>query len=85
MDFSEALLHVKDKKKIFRDGWNGKNLMVKICYEDILSEFTMEPYFCIFNLHKKTCNTWVPSISDLLADDWESIGDEEIKKLLERS
>ena len=32
--------------------------------------FYCEPYFQIHNMNTHTVNTWVPSVSDILADDW---------------
>jgi hypothetical protein len=66
MDFSEGLHYLKKGYKISREGWNGKGMYVFLNrnIEDI------EPFFVIRTVDK-IYNTWVPSISDLLAGDWE--------------
>jgi hypothetical protein len=68
MDFSQALSSLKKGYKVQRSGWNGKGMYVFLNtnIEDI------EPFFVIRTVNK-TYNTWVPSISDLLSNDWESV------------
>lgn len=86
MDFSDALRAVKDGKKIQRYGWNGKNMFVvyQKGYPDGIpcnkqtaeawginegDNFVCNPYLqirCVDGSH----SMWVPSINDLLADDW---------------
>lgn len=82
--FEWALMHLKNGAKIQRKGWNGKGIFVYMvprgiydtCTEATSKEFgdkvQYEPYFAIKNV-KDTINTWVPSISDLLANDWEVV------------
>jgi hypothetical protein len=82
-NFSDALLAVQDGAKIQRVGWNGKGMWVRRIdlYSD--KEFrvreinpcvgTFMPFFVIFS-HGQL-NTWVPSVSDLQADDWIIIND----------
>lgn len=89
MTFDGVLPLIKEGKKAFRLGWNGKGMFVvfqKGYPEGIpankqtaeawgLNEgdlFKCEPYLQI-----KTATgshaMWVPSIGDILADDWEII------------
>jgi hypothetical protein len=64
MRFSHALDLIVESHKLARTGWNGKNM-----YVSIVRKFgTVEPFFILVQPTKS--NTWVPSISDLLADDW---------------
>jgi hypothetical protein len=65
MDFSTALIKLKKGYKVARKGWNGKGMYVFINtnIDDI------EPFLVIRTVNK-TYNTWVPSISDLLSNDW---------------
>ena len=86
MDFSKALIELKKGEKLAREGWNGKGLYVTLVpglkdikpsvrmqeAHDIKRDelITIEPYFQIKNA-QGTFNTWVPSVSDLLANDWE--------------
>lgn len=89
MNFGQAIEEVKEGKKIFRLGWNGKGMFVvyqKGYPQGIPSNkqtadawghnegdlFKVEPYLQI-----KTADNshamWVPSIRDILAEDWEVI------------
>lgn len=89
MDFGAALKKVKEGEKIFRTGWNGKGMYVVYqkgypegipCNKQTaeawgLKEgdlFKCEPYLQI-----KTADgshaMWVPSIRDVLAEDWDYI------------
>lgn len=90
MDFGEALKHVKEGKRITRKGWNGKGLFVVYqkgypegieCNKQTaeawgLQEgelFKCEPYLQI-NTTDGSHAMWVPSIRDVLAEDWEVCG-----------
>ena len=66
MDFSQALILLKHGRKLKRKGWNGKNLFVQT-YKD----FICGDMFIIVNIRAATINSWVPSVSDLYAEDWE--------------
>ena len=89
MDFSNALVLLKSGKKLTRRGWNGKNLFVVMQkgYPDGIpankqtsevwgipegSLFKCEPYFQI-NTVRGSHAMWVPSVTDLLADDWSLV------------
>lgn len=89
MDFSEALKRVKEGRKIFRLGWNGKGMFVVYqkgypkgipCNQQTalawgMNEgdlFKCNPYLQIKNA-QGSHSMWVPSIDDILADDWEDI------------
>ena len=89
MNFGQALEAVKSGEKIFRSNWNGKSQFVVYqkgypegipCNKQTaeawgLKEgdlFKVRPY-----LQMRTAQgdhaMWVPSISDILSDDWEMI------------
>ncbi len=82
-DFSRALQELKQGKRLARFGWNGKGLFVYMVsggdypiqmdsvkhLGDENGCLHYEPYLAIKNV-KGTINTWVPSISDLMANDW---------------
>ena len=84
MNFGQALENVKQGKRVGRKGWNGKGMFVyyvpasnyKACTESAKKEFgdtvPYEPYLAIKNV-KGTVSTWVPSINDCLAEDWEIV------------
>ena len=86
MDFSDALRAVKDGKRISRIGWNGKGMFVVYqkgypegipCNKQTaeawgLNEgdlFICKPYLQIKNADGSH-SMWVPSIGDVLGDDW---------------
>ena len=83
LNFSEALEELKQGKRLARTGWNGKDMFVymvaggdyKVQMDSVkhLADendcLHYEPYFAIKNV-RGTINTWVPSVSDLLAEDW---------------
>lgn len=85
-DFGEALKAVKSGKRISREGWNGKGMFVvyQKAYPDGipcnrqtaeawgLNEgdlFKCEPYLQISTVDGSHA-MWVPSIRDVLAEDW---------------
>jgi len=78
LNFGEALIFLKQGKLLFRSGWNGKNLFVYL-YRPPVQTMTSKqmsennyimPHFRIWARDQKTVNAWVPSVSDILADDW---------------
>lgn len=82
MDFSEALLAVKDGKKIARKGWNGAGQYVyhvpaasyaaqtDVAKEEFGEEVPYTAYLAIKTV-QNTVAPWLASQTDLLADDWE--------------
>ena len=83
MDFSKALTEVKNGKKIYRIGWNGKDMFVflvpgsqfKVNRPPLLGiyeEGTEINYHA--HLDMKTADgmivPWLASQIDILADDW---------------
>lgn len=89
MTFEKVLPSLKDGEKAFRLGWNGKGMFVVMqkgypqgipCNKQTaevwgLNEgdlFKCNPYFQIKNPNN-THSMWIPSVGDILADDWEII------------
>ncbi|OLS39130.1 DUF2829 domain-containing protein [Bacillus sp. MRMR6] len=89
MNFGQAIENAKQGEKIFRLGWNGKGMFVvyqKGYPQGIPSNkqtaeawghnegdlFKVEPYLQIKNA-QGSHSMWVPSIGDILAEDWEVI------------
>jgi len=70
MDFSEVLtlLRTGECDGIFRNGWNGKGLVVRLQRPDAGSKMTL-PYLYIEYPDGKRC-PWLASQTDLLAEDW---------------
>lgn len=86
MDFGQALAAVKDGKKITRAGWNGHGMYVvyQPGYPDGIPINTntanatgipqgtvcrFRPYLMLRSVDGSFV-PWVPSVSDVLADDW---------------
>lgn len=78
MKFGEAVEELKAGKKVFRTGWNGRNMFVSmISGHEQAAEFNaptvwFNPYFSIRNVDG-SWSTWVPSINDVLAEDWSVV------------
>lgn len=75
MSFGAAIEAMKSGEKVSRVGWNGKGMHIS-CIKPLGSyafdtdhAMMLEPFLLIKNV-KGTYNTWVPSISDCLAEDW---------------
>jgi len=81
LNFGQALDALKKGDCISRKGWNGKNMHVSM-----LSLYTADNVpidnkcLVLFNVNCKY-NTWVPSITDLLADDWEVVNQQHTNSL----
>lgn len=86
MDFGMALAALKLGKKVCRAGWNGKGIFVYFltaaaCPAQTRAEklyfvdtgiVPYNPYLAIKNIDE-TVSTWVPSINDCLATDWQIV------------
>lgn len=66
MPFEAALHLVKKGYLIQRKGWNGKGMHIEMRDN---KTWGIEPFFVIKGADGRI-NTWVPSVSDLLAEDW---------------
>ena len=87
MNFGDALKELKAGKRVQRAGWNGKGMFAYLvpaakypvqtgAAKTHFGEGAMvpyNPYLAIKNVDE-TVSTWVPSINDCLADDWQVIG-----------
>jgi len=73
LNFGQAWKALEKGLSIARVGWNGKNMHI-----NILNLYTADNVpidnkcLVLYNVHGKY-NTWIPSITDLLADDWEIV------------
>lgn len=86
LPFGLAIEALKKGKKVARTGWNGKGMFVYLVpaasypaqtdaaksYFGEASLVPYNPYFAIKNTNE-TVSTWVPSINDALADDWQIV------------
>ena len=69
MTFGLALEALKQGKKVCRAGWNGKGMYVEYNGDMFLGKKEVKEFLLIKTVNG-TFNTWVPSISDLFAEDW---------------
>lgn len=69
IDFSQALIAVKNGARISRSGWNGKGMWVEIQRPDAHSKMTL-PYLYLNTPAARV--PWLASQTDILADDWEA-------------
>lgn len=86
MTFGDALVELKDGNRLERRGWNGKGMFVYLvpaasypvqtgAAKAHFGEGSMVPYnayFAIKNVND-TVSTWVPSVNDCLAEDWQVV------------
>ncbi|WP_405154767.1 DUF2829 domain-containing protein [Paenibacillus sp. FSL K6-0108] len=81
MDFGQALTALKSGKRVSRSGWNGKGMFVYLvpagvypartdAAKTIGERVSYNPYLAIKNVDGSV-STWVPSVNDCLAEDWE--------------
>jgi hypothetical protein len=84
MNFGEALQALKGGKKLERTGWNGRGMFVYYVPENVFPALTdvakqyfgervhYNAYIAIKNVND-TVSTWVPSINDCFAEDWQIV------------
>ncbi|MEI7151539.1 DUF2829 domain-containing protein [Pectobacterium carotovorum] len=81
-DFSDALLWLKEGKRVCRAGWNGKDQYVILIpgehlaqsagygFGESIGEFTFANVLSLKNAQNIMQPGWVPSMGDLMATDW---------------
>lgn len=86
MTFGDAVEALKAGQKVARAGWNGKGMFVyyvpanaypvnTAAAKSFFGEGSLVPYnayMAIKNVNN-TVSTWVPSVNDVLAEDWEVV------------
>ena len=84
LNFGDAIHMLKTGKKVTRAGWNGKGMFVflvngstfKVSRAPLLgifpegAEINYRPHIDIKNVDG-SISTWVPSIGDVMAEDWQ--------------
>ena len=71
MDFSDALGRLRHGMRMTRAGWNAPGQWVAIQFPDENSKMG-RPY-CYISPVGGQLVPWVPSQTDLLADDWQEV------------
>ena len=80
MNFSKALEKIKSGLKMFRSGWNGKNMYIELQNPDLNSKMTL-PYLFMNYPSKPASESaplnhinarvpWLASQTDILSEDW---------------
>ena len=83
LTFGLAVEALRMGKKVARAGWNGKGMWVRrldlfndnefFLIEEPTSTGTLMPFFVIYSPWDGKLNTWVASITDIQAEDWQII------------
>lgn len=82
MNFGQAIEAMKKSRCVSRSGWNGKSMHLYL--EDMLSfkigdgvfkgeKRKYQPFLVLFNAQGQHQPGWVPSQSDMLAEDWDEV------------
>lgn len=66
LTFGDAVMALKNGQKVARSGWNGKGMFVRY----IETTDQLNKHLELKNV-AGSFDTWVPSVSDVLAEDWE--------------
>ena len=69
MKFYEALQLLEDQEAIYREGWNGTGMFIKIQFPNENSKMT-QPYVYISTTDGELI-PWLCSQQDILATDWK--------------
>ena len=72
MDIGQAIEMMRGGHTVARRGWNGKGMWVEHVPAKDFSFSELLPHFVIKNTNN-SFSTWVPSINDCLADDWQIV------------
>lgn len=79
-DFSDALMWLKEGKRVCRSGWNGAGQWVEMCnpewaafYYDFDRDigYPIATHFGLKNAQGVFVPGWTPSTGDLMASDWQ--------------
>ncbi len=84
-DFSDALMWLKEDKRVKRAGWNGAGQYVILIpgdhlarsagygFGEAMGEFTFGDVLALKNAQNIMQPGWVPSMGDLMATDWQVV------------
>lgn len=86
LTFGQAIVELKHGSKVARAGWNGKGMFAYYvpaasypaqtgAAKSYFGEGALVPYsayLAIKNVNE-TVSTWVPSVNDVLAEDWQVV------------
>lgn len=78
-DFSDALMWLKEGKRVQRAGWNGAGQWIEMMVPDNIEftfparDYDLVAFFGLKNAQGKFVPGWTPSTGDLMADDWQVV------------
>jgi len=74
MNFSEALILLRNGHTLAREGWNGKGMHLRMVSDATFSnkEAVLAPFIALKTV-QETFIPWVPSQADLLATDYRCV------------
>lgn len=80
MDFGNAIRELKSGKSLYRKGWNGRGICIRLMKASDSLDMTQD-YIYIDTTNLKTENRdapkskvpWLASQTDMLANDWEVV------------
>ena len=75
LNFGEALFALKHKRKVQREGWNGKGMWLELQVPDEHSKMTLPYIYMEYPVghvaYPNGCRVpWLASQTDILAEDW---------------
>lgn len=72
MDFGSAILNLKERHKVARRGWNGKEMYITLIPSGnaMYQGYDMQNCIGMKTADCKMQPGWVPSQADMLAEDW---------------
>lgn len=78
LTFGEALAHIKAGERVYREGWNGKGMWLRLIAfteVDTASGLTMAPCIGMRTAQGHMQPGWLASQADMLAEDWHVLDD----------
>lgn len=78
MDFGYALNALREGRAVYRSGWNGKGMWLKLQIPDLNSKMTLPYIYIEYPMGHPAYPDgakvpWLASQTDLLSDDWEIV------------
>lgn len=72
MDFGSAILNLKERYKVARKGWNGKEMYITLipAGNAMFLHYPMQDCIGMKTADYKMQPGWVPSQANMLAEDW---------------
>jgi Protein of unknown function (DUF2829) len=72
LNFGEALIYLRQGRKLARNGWNSKDVAIALQTPDKHSKMTL-PYIYVLHAVTGEMVPWSASQTDILAEDWHTV------------